>query len=202
MIRWHQAVSDRWHFSTIRGDGSALCEHGLRATADHGRGLRWQVRWRDDNRVQRSRNFPRKIDAEQFASRIVQQSASAGACLILECRHAACTDAPVPLCRDHLDILLGGIGRKRGIHAPVVYFALNGSRVKIGWTANLKARMPHLSLPLSAVLLQLPGGPAEENMYHRKFAKARVGRTEWFEYTPELAAFIEQEQARAAKAAA
>lgn len=59
------SVYDRWHKSHP-GEGEAPCaEHSrgstrLYATADHMRGDRWQVRWRDDSGNQCKRNFPKK----------------------------------------------------------------------------------------------------------------------------------------------
>ena len=57
-------------------------------------------------------------------------------------------------------------------------------------TNNLKNRLSSLALAASAVALTMPGGPQEEAAMHREFARTRVGRTEWFEATPELEAFI------------
>ena len=49
-------VTDRWHLSRARG-GKRCKEHGMSPTAVHGQGDRWQVRWRDENGVQKKRNF-------------------------------------------------------------------------------------------------------------------------------------------------
>jgi hypothetical protein len=92
-----------------------------------------------------------------------------------------------------LDLLLWQLGHNRpGVHNPVVYFIRNGSRAKIGWTTNLKARLRSLSLPMSAVMLTLPDGPAEETQLHHEFRAGWDGKTEWFEVTPEIERFIIQ----------
>jgi hypothetical protein len=108
-------------------------------------------------------------------------------CLVPDRFARSVTEAPVLLCADHRDLLLAQCGRKPA-HDPVVYFIRNGSRVKIGWTTNLKGRVRSLSLPMSAVLATMPGGPAEENALHRRFDSARCDG-EWFEYTPDLELF-------------
>ncbi len=51
------AVYDRWHKSRP-APGDPLCsEHGKASTAAHGKGDRWQVRWRDDTGRQCRANF-------------------------------------------------------------------------------------------------------------------------------------------------
>jgi integrase len=57
------AVTDRWHLS--RGPQPVCREHGLTPSQQHGRGDRWQARWRDEAGAQRKQNFSRKIDAER-----------------------------------------------------------------------------------------------------------------------------------------
>lgn len=57
-------VADRWHKRHPK-DGEPRCrEHGLVPTADHGRGLRWLARWRDDQSRQKKQAFRRKSAAE------------------------------------------------------------------------------------------------------------------------------------------
>lgn len=57
-------VYDRWHKSRP-GPGEPVCaEHGKPPTADHGRGERWQARWRDETGRQCKQNFSRKADAD------------------------------------------------------------------------------------------------------------------------------------------
>jgi integrase len=60
-------VYDRWHKSRPALGEPRCPEHGKVPTADHGRGKRWQVRYRDANRVQHKENFDRKPDAEARA---------------------------------------------------------------------------------------------------------------------------------------
>jgi hypothetical protein len=112
------------------------------------------------------------------------------ACLVPECRRRSVTESPVLLCADHRDLLVNQVtGKRRGVHSPVVYFARNGSRIKIGWTTNLKGRMASLSLPISAVAITLPGGPELETDLHGQFCDSHI-EGEWFELTPDLEAFI------------
>lgn len=56
-------VADRWH-KRRPGPDEPRCEHGLVASADHGRGKRWLARWRDLDGEQRKASFTRKADAE------------------------------------------------------------------------------------------------------------------------------------------
>jgi hypothetical protein len=81
--------------------------------------------------------------------------------------------------------------RSRGVHEPVVYFARNGSRYKIGWTTNLKARMGALSLSVSAVAATISGGPELESELHERFWASHA-EGEWFEATPDLQAYVQQ----------
>lgn len=54
------SVTDRWHKPRSRGDELRCSSHGLVPTDDHGKGERWQVRWRDESGRQRKKNFPKK----------------------------------------------------------------------------------------------------------------------------------------------
>jgi integrase len=59
------AVYDRWHTAKPRtaehGDPIPQCrEHKQNPSTDHGKGDRWQVRWRDENGKQCKRNFAKK----------------------------------------------------------------------------------------------------------------------------------------------
>jgi hypothetical protein len=114
------------------------------------------------------------------------------ACLVPDCFARSVTKAPVLLCADHRDLLLAQHGKTKA-HDPVVYFLRNGNRVKIGWTTNLRGRVSSLSLslslPMSAVLATVPGGPAEETGMHGRFASAHIEH-EWFEFTPDIEAFV------------
>lgn len=63
------AVYDRWHTRNPRldEDGEPLpaCrEHKLFPSTDHGKGDRWQVRWRDDDGKQQKRNFAKKTGSD------------------------------------------------------------------------------------------------------------------------------------------
>ena len=109
-------------------------------------------------------------------------------CLVPDCFARSVTKAPVLLCADHRDLLLAQHGKAKA-HDPVVYFLRNGNRVKIGWTTNLQGRIRSLSLPMSAVLATMPGGPAQESDMHGRFASAHIEH-EWFEFTPDIEAFV------------
>ena len=74
------AVVDRWHkVRPAPGDEPCAQHRGLVATADHGRGGRWQVRWRDEHGAQRKRNFKHKVGvdpnrhAEAFDAKVREQ---------------------------------------------------------------------------------------------------------------------------------
>lgn len=178
-------VYDRWHKSRPAPGEPVCADHKAVPSADHGQGRRWQARWRDGGR-QLCQNFARRADAERFIAQL-----GGVFCLVPRCGHSAATEPPVLLCRDHVDMLLQQLKRQRpSVHDPLVYFIRNGTRIKIGWTTNLKARLTSLSLPPDAVALTVTGGPQTEEAMHKRFAKARVGRSEWFEAVPELEAFI------------
>ena len=178
-------VTDNWHKARPGADEPRCADHGRVPSASHGSGKRWGARWRDGGR-QRKANFAKRSDAEQFLHLL-----GGTFCMVPKCGHSAFTEPPVLLCRDHVDMVLVQLGRQRpAVHPELVYFIRNGSRVKIGWTTNLKSRLSSLSLPADAVALTIPGGPDTEKMMHRRFAAARVARTEWFEAVPELEAFI------------
>lgn len=71
------AVSDRWHKSRP-SLGELVCrEHGKAPTADHGKGERWQVRWRDDAGRQCKANFSKRSDADTHDA-MVRASLTAG----------------------------------------------------------------------------------------------------------------------------
>jgi hypothetical protein len=59
------SIYDRWH-KAHQGSGDEPCpEHSrgrakLYPTTDHGKGDRWQVRWRDETGRQHKRNFARR----------------------------------------------------------------------------------------------------------------------------------------------
>lgn len=73
-----------------------------------------------------------------------------------------------------------------------VYFAQSGSKVKIGWSRRVAARLADLQIgnpdPIKLIGM-VPGGRARESELHRRFAHCRVSG-EWFEAKPELLAYI------------
>lgn len=77
-----------------------------------------------------------------------------------------------------------------GKHKALVYFIGNGSRVKIGTTSSLRARVSALSLRTSDIVLLIAGDRRMEQAMHKRFADQRVGNTEWFESSGPLADFI------------
>jgi hypothetical protein len=186
-------IYDRWHKTFPKAGEKKCADHGKVPTSEHGVGGRWIARWSDGG-YPHKRVFDRKPDAEWHLAHL-----HAAFCLVPKCGTSAVTEPPVLLCADHRDMLLVQSGRKKpAVHDPVVYFIRNGSRIKIGWTTNLKGRLQTLSLPQDSVELTIPGGPSEEDWLHQKFHGARVGRSEWFEVCPEIEAFIEQRKASAA----
>lgn len=76
-----------------------------------------------------------------------------------------------------------------GRHEPIVYFLLNGDRVKIGYTTNLAARITSLSLRQENVILALDGGRELEARLHRRFHRHRIRGTEWFNFAEEIKEF-------------
>lgn len=84
-----------------------------------------------------------------------------------------------------------------GPHADIVYFILNGNRVKIGTTTNLRNRVRALSLPASNVIAVVPGGRSKEADLHAALSHLRVGRTEWFAFERPVADLINHWHAQA-----
>jgi hypothetical protein len=68
------------------------------------------------------------------------------------------------------------------------YFGTDGIRIKIGFTERPpKRRGGELDLD---ILFLIPGGPEVEAREHRRWASARIGRTEWFNLTYGLLRYI------------
>jgi hypothetical protein len=84
-------------------------------------------------------------------------------------------------------------------HQPLVYLLRNGNRIKIGTTTELKRRIRTLALRPENVVLLLDGGQQLERELHRRFARLRIGDTEWFAYDGPLIDFVHTENARAAR---
>ncbi len=87
--------------------------------------------------------------------------------------------------------LLGGRGV--GINVSRVYFALCGSKVKIGTTYDLKNRMKSLRAGMPdklKVLVTIAGGHRLERSLHARFARYRMNG-EWFRHEGELAEYIQ-----------
>ncbi|MEU9789072.1 site-specific integrase [Streptomyces sparsogenes] len=75
-------VVDRWHLSRPPADAEPCNEHQaagrlLARSADHGKGKRWQVRYRDPAGEQRKENFAKKAAADARAAK-VQSELDAG----------------------------------------------------------------------------------------------------------------------------
>ncbi|MBT2401267.1 site-specific integrase [Streptomyces sp. ISL-100] len=69
------AVVDRWHLARPKRDATPCAEHNSKArtlvpSADHGKGTRWQVRYRDVKGQQKKENFARKPDADARAAAV------------------------------------------------------------------------------------------------------------------------------------
>lgn len=76
----------------------------------------------------------------------------------------------------------------------VVYFVRAGDLVKIGFTADLDARLASIATHAPAppvVLLTVPGTVLDERAYHDRFEAHRAHR-EWFRLEGELADFIRE----------
>jgi integrase len=76
------AVADRWHRSPRPGDTPCKCgtaKSPLYPSADHRKGDRWQVRWRDEGGDQRKKNFAKKtgvnpeLHADAFDAKVAAQ---------------------------------------------------------------------------------------------------------------------------------
>ena len=112
-------------------------------------------------------------------------------------RHAGTTAKPMLLPPDVRAAVIAGSPPRpvgtcmAGIHAPVVYFADAGSRIKIGFSTNLRSRLRSLALQQKDVALLLDGGLTLERALHDTFAKERIDSTEWFAKSDRLVAFIE-----------
>jgi hypothetical protein len=63
-------VYDRWH-KTHPKPGEPRCrEHRKVPSAAHGRGRRWQARWRDEAGQQQAKNFTQAADASRFLATV------------------------------------------------------------------------------------------------------------------------------------
>lgn len=78
----------------------------------------------------------------------------------------------------------------KGTHPCVVYFILNGTRVKIGFTKNLLGRLESFGLRRDHVLLLLDGDVELERALHIKFGELRIDGTEWFELNADVLRFV------------
>lgn len=122
------------------------------------------------------------------------------ACLA-RCTRPAQVDAPVALCRMHLDEVYLYVSdelatavptveparRGLGQHDPLVYFVQSGDLVKIGTTRTFLTRLQ--ALQPEKVLGTVPGGYREEAQAHQAWRHLRA-RGEWFHVTDELLAWI------------
>ena len=82
-------------------------------------------------------------------------------------------------------------------HADVVYFVLNGNRVKIGTTTNLRNRVRALALKPRNVIACVPGDRQQEGEMHARFSKLRIGGTEWFSFEGPIIDAVNDWHARA-----
>jgi hypothetical protein len=116
--------------------------------------------------------------------------------------HYDCFESNV---RAHCDRICAQIWRRPSagpIRQGVVYFIKlrRAAQVKIGFTSSLKSRLRSLrtsSPDDPEVLLAINGTNALERDLHDRFAHIRRNR-EWFDLTPEIAAFIKAEKAKQA----
>ena len=71
---------------------------------------------------------------------------------------------------------------------PSVYFMTDGVRVKIGYTERAPKRRGG-ELKTEIIYVQ-PGDEVAERREHRRWARNRIGSTEWFEATPTLLVWL------------
>lgn len=77
--------------------------------------------------------------------------------------------------------IFGELEQPRG--TSYVYYVRIGEHIKIGYTANVKARLSALRVPLDQLLALEPGGRDEEQARHAQFASLRVSRR-WENFQP------------------
>jgi integrase len=61
---------DRWHKTNPKPVDPRCREHNLVPSACHGRGKRWQARWRDETGRQRKENYDRQADAKRAGAMV------------------------------------------------------------------------------------------------------------------------------------
>lgn len=135
----------------------------------------------DDLLAERDRRFKERIAAEQNHLRQRRFEAVAS--------HYGLPEAPVVEETDEEKPVIDWRIPK-GRHTAIVYFLRNGDRIKIGTTTDLHARVRRLSLRMDNLALAIPGDRTVERQMHQAFKSLRVGNTEWFKNTGELASFI------------
>ncbi|MFF3452889.1 hypothetical protein ACFYXH_00925 [Streptomyces sp. NPDC002730] len=69
------SVYDRWHLARPPKEAEPCTEHSSKTrslvpSADHGKGKRWQVRWRDAAGEQQKENFAKRSQADTRAATI------------------------------------------------------------------------------------------------------------------------------------
>lgn len=78
----------------------------------------------------------------------------------------------------------------------VIYFVYNQETqlIKIGVTINLTNRLVELRGDYRQIDLLgvMPGSFTEKTALHRRFARQRIRRTDWFRDSPELRAYIQR----------
>ena len=91
-------------------------------------------------------------------------------------------------------------GRKARSARGNVYFIRAGENVKIGFSRDVSQRLAQLQtffpFPLE-LLASLPGSALTERQMHRRFKCSRV-TGEWFRLTPDIAAFVDENNVRTA----
>lgn len=127
-----------------------------------------------------------------------------------DCRNLADLDAPFDICQahlrqaykywqDYLEARYAGnpgmpfdpqLDRSREIppEPTFVYYIQFGTRIKIGYTTNIRQRLGNL--PYDEVLALEPGSRDLEQVRHRQFMAHRVGAGEWFFDNPDLRSHI------------
>ncbi len=147
-------------------------------------------------------------------------------CAVIRCTKPPFLREPLLLCREHsllvslnvtdrlyANAISGSAGSELSVerasaapddvwlqasHQPVVYFLLNGDRVKIGTSTNITARVGALSLRKSHAILLLSGDHELESALHNHFECDRIASTEWFVHSPRIQEYVARRKEAAA----
>lgn len=83
-------------------------------------------------------------------------------------------------------------GKRRRSEDSWVYFIQHDGRIKIGVSVNPVARATSLSLRWTDIVAVIKGDRKLERALHKRFAKHRIGDTEWFTDCSAIRTYMEQ----------